>query len=299
MNTANLLKFLRRYPILTAFIVAIAVTNIWKMIKSMDTIENPSADETLVNTAVTTEVQTDVMDTALMTTAMTTTEPVPVFQSVDNSYFDDALFIGDSRTEGLALYGSLTNADYFSSVGLSIYGVTDKPAGNPNLSESVTLTEKLASRQYGKIYIMLGLNELGTGTAESWAETYADVVAQVRQAQPDAIIYLESILLVAASQDDPTGSINNATVRERNEALAGLENKADHIYYLEVNEAVADANGCLDSSLTNDGIHLTGTALSVWEDYLKTHTISTDDTPAIDVFAPSTMTESAGVPELS
>ena len=30
---------------------------------------------------------------------------------VDKSYFDDALFIGDSRVEGLALYSVLDNAD--------------------------------------------------------------------------------------------------------------------------------------------------------------------------------------------
>ncbi len=289
MRAENILKFLRRYPILMAFVISIVVANIWKLVQSMDTIENPSANEPLVTTA--SQAQTDDMK-SLMTT-IPTTEPVPVFQTVDTSYFDDALFIGDSRTEGLALYGSLTNADYFSSVGLSIFQVAEKQAGNPNTSESVTLSEKLASKQYGKIYLMLGLNELGTGTTESWAQTYADVIAQVRQAQPNAAIYLQSILLVSAAQDDPNGAINNATVRARNEALSRLENKADHIYYLNVNEAVADANGCLDSSLTNDGIHLIGTALSVWEDYLKQHVV-VDGNPTMAAYgASTTITEAA------
>ena len=37
-----------------------------------------------------------------------TPEPTPLqFTTVDASYFDDALFIGDSRTVGIAEYGSL------------------------------------------------------------------------------------------------------------------------------------------------------------------------------------------------
>ncbi|MFR6497169.1 MAG: GDSL-type esterase/lipase family protein [Ruminococcus sp.] len=119
----------------------------------------------------------------------------------------------------------------------------------------------------------VGLNELGTGTTESWAQTYADVISQIRQAQPNAIIYLQSILVVAASQDNPGGAINNATVNARNQALEALANPQDNIYYLNVNEAVMDANGCLDASLTSDGIHLLGNSLSLWEDYLKQHAI--------------------------
>lgn len=270
MNSSYLFKFLLRYPILIAFVISIAVANIWKLVQSADAIDNSIANESIVQTTAATEnVTTDITTFS----PVATTPPAPMFQTVDASYFDDALFIGDSRTEGLALYGSLTNADFFSNVGLSIYQVTEKQAGNPNTSESVTLDQKLASKQYGKVYIMLGLNELGTGTTESWAETYAQVVAKIRQAQPNATIYIESILLVSAAQDDPSGAINNATVRSRNEALAAMENTADRIYYLNVNEAVMDASGCLDASLTNDGIHLIGTALPVWEDYLKQHAV--------------------------
>ena len=264
----NFLKFLKRYPLIMAFVVSIAVANIWDLVQNAKKIEDPAT--TMAQTT------TQPAETTLATgqpLVTETTAPAAVFQTVDDSYFSDALFIGDSRTEGLALYGSLTNADFFSSVGLSIFKVTEKAAGNPNTGESVTLSQKLAQKQYGKVYIMLGLNELGTGTTESWAQTYAGVISQIRQAQPNAIIYLQSILVVAASQDNPGGAINNATVNSRNQALEALANPQDNIYYLNVNEAVMDANGCLDASLTSDGIHLLGNSLSLWEDYLKQHAI--------------------------
>lgn len=270
--------FVRRYPLIPAFLIAILVANIWKISQLPS-----SHDLTAETPAATTAAPSDNADssgeaagtgTPAAVLPAVTTAPTPVFTAVDASYFDDALFIGDSRTEGLALYGSLTHADFFSSVGLSIYTVTEKAAGNPNLGESMTLSQKLAGKQYGKVYIMLGLNELGTGSTESWAQTYSDVVAQIRQAQPNATIYLESILVVAASQDDPNGAINNATVNARNQALEALANPQQNIYYLNVNEVVSDANGCLDASLTSDGIHLLGNSLSLWENYLKQHAIA-------------------------
>lgn len=279
----NFLKFLKQYPLIMAFVVSIAVANIWDLVQNAKKIENPAV------TAVQTTTQPAQTTGSGLSAVTTTTVPTPVFQTVDNSYFDDALFIGDSRTEGLALYGSLTNADFFSSVGLSIYKVTEKAAGNPNTGESVTLAQKLAQKKYGKVYIMLGLNELGTGTTEDWAQTYAEVIAQVRQAQPDAIIYLESILVVAASQDNPGGAINNATVNTRNQALEALADPQNNIYYLNVNEAVMDASGCLDASLTSDGIHLLGNSLSLWEDYLKQHAIVNGSANAITT-APTTYT---------
>lgn len=45
---------------------------------------------------------------------------VPEGEPVGDEYFDDAVFVGDSRTEGLRMYSGLTNARFFSGVGLSV-----------------------------------------------------------------------------------------------------------------------------------------------------------------------------------
>ena len=67
------------------------------------------------------------------------TEPVVI----DESWFDDALFIGDSRTKAMQSYGKLGAADYFSEVGLSVYGVQSarvyvKDVGKVNLKSLLT-----------------------------------------------------------------------------------------------------------------------------------------------------------------
>ena len=91
--------------------------------------------------------------------------PTPPSTTVDASYFDDALFIGDSHTDGFKDYAGLNNADYLCHNGLTVWSAVEKA----EFPGKQTLAQALSGKHYGKIYLMLGINELGTGTAESWA----------------------------------------------------------------------------------------------------------------------------------
>lgn len=46
---------------------------------------------------------------------------------MDDAYFDDAVFIGDSRTEGLILYTGLANATVYANQGLMVDTVFTRP----------------------------------------------------------------------------------------------------------------------------------------------------------------------------
>ena len=87
-----------------------------------------------------------------------TTEDITTQPKSDIS-MADALFIGDSRTVGLMEYAGIDGADYFCAVGMSVYNIHEKPVSVPNVGK-VTLTELLNSKKYGKIYIMIGINEV-------------------------------------------------------------------------------------------------------------------------------------------
>lgn len=124
-----------------------------------------------------------------------TPEPTPLqFTTVDASYFDDALFIGDSRTVGIAEYGNLKNATYFADVGLNVYVAQTKAVAVKNVG-TVTLPQLLSQKTFGKVYIMLGINELGNNLDDITAK-FSSLVDSVRAAQPDAIIYVEANLHV-------------------------------------------------------------------------------------------------------
>ena len=53
-------------------------------------------------------------------------EPVSQFTTVDASYFDDALFLGDSHTDGFHDYAGLGNATYFTKNGLTVKDAVEK-----------------------------------------------------------------------------------------------------------------------------------------------------------------------------
>ena len=82
--------------------------------------------------------------------------------SYDEQYADmsNALFIGDSRTVGLSEYSQIDGADFFANVGMSVYNIHDKTVSVPTVGK-VTLTQLLKNKKYDKIYVMLGINEIG------------------------------------------------------------------------------------------------------------------------------------------
>lgn len=196
------------------------------------------------------------------------------FQTVEDDYFYDALFIGNSRTVGLSLYGSMPEeTTFYATVGMNIYDLLTSTAQvPPEEGSEQSFTSILSEKQYGKIYIMLGINDLGTGTSESFAEYYKTIIDTIHQAQPNAIIYIQSIINISAERDAQGDAISNANINEKNALLEQLANN-DYIYYLNVNEVLIDSNGFLNADYTSDGVHLGGSSLSLWEDYLYSHAI--------------------------
>ena len=153
---------------------------------------------------------------AVTPTPETTAEPTPTpeptplqFTTVDASYFDDALFIGDSRTVGIAEYGNLKNATYFADVGLNVYVAQTKSISVKNVG-TVTLPQLLSQKTFGKVYIMLGINELGNDLDDITAK-FSSLIDTVRAAQPNAIVYVEANLHVGPSRSSTDASASPST----------------------------------------------------------------------------------------
>ena len=190
---------------------------------------------------------------------------------VEQAYFDDALFIGDSRTVGLSEYSYLDNATYYSDVGLSVYSVFDKKIAKIG-KKSVTLEEALKKTQFKKIYIMLGINELGTGTTKTFVAKYEEMLDRIEQLQPDAYIMIQAIMNIGKERSDSDKIYNNKNITDRNE---GLETLADDkkVFYINVNEVITDEEGYLPENYTFDSVHLKGKYYDKWADFLMEHGI--------------------------
>lgn len=198
----------------------------------------------------------------------------PVYMTVEDDYFSDALFIGDSRTVGMHEYGGLEEtATFYASTGLTIYKIFDAAIVEvPGQRQKITTEEALQRNSFGKIYLMIGINEMGTGTVETFIQKYAEVVEHLRELQPEAVIYIQGILKVSSERSNQGDYINNEGIEARN---LELEKLADgrNIFYLDVNPMVCDETGGLVDSYTFDGVHLKAKYIQIWKDYLKEHAV--------------------------
>ncbi|MCI6755926.1 MAG: GDSL-type esterase/lipase family protein [Lachnospiraceae bacterium] len=201
-----------------------------------------------------------------------------LFTDVDDSYLADALIIGDSRTEGLHGFTSMQKSTYFASKeGLSVYNFWDKEVNYYEPGKDAakkSMDEVLAGRTFGKIYISLGINELGIGTTKKYYDNYREILAKIREAQPDAVIFIEGMMHVSEKLSSTSNVFSNTIVVQRNTAVATLANGHD-IFYIDMNSVLCDADGNLQADMTGDGIHLYASEYEKWHAFLLTRGIQT------------------------
>jgi hypothetical protein len=201
--------------------------------------------------------------------AETETEELPCkpgFVTVDESYFDDAVFIGDSRTEGLRDYGGLDGATFYAATGLNIFDMWDQKFCDVE-DEKVTLEEALSTRQFGKLYFQIGINEMGRGTVDSFIRAYEQSIEKFEELQPNAVIYIQGIMHVTKEKSDSDEIFNNPGIEERNDRIKELAD-GERVFYIDMNEAVCDRDGNLRDNLTFDDLHLYASKYGIWVRFL-------------------------------
>ncbi len=202
-------------------------------------------------------------------------EPIQyAFTEVPREYFDDALFIGDSRVTGVELYSGWDNLTYYAEGGMTVYSMFQSKTAQVE-GQTLTIEEALRKRSFGKIYLEIGINEMGTGTVDSFMEAYEAAVDYLRELQPDAILYVCGIMYVEQSKSESDPIFNNPAIQERNDRIAALAD-GENIFYLDINEVVTDETGNLNPDYTWDEVHLLGKYDVIWLEYFSSHGIVKD-----------------------
>ena len=201
---------------------------------------------------------------------------VGTFSEVGLDWFSDALFIGDSRTEGLALYSELRDcAEFASKTSLSMSNLFSWKLNHRSPGGTVReqgLEEILSEKQYGKVYFCMGVNELG-GNAESFVENCRQAVEAIQRSQPEALIFVQGMMGVTAERSRRGDAVNNENIQARNLMLSTLAD-GEKVFYLDLNEALCDQDGNLPASLTNDGVHLKAVEYRRWVEFLRENGIT-------------------------
>ena len=114
---------------------------------------------------------------------------------VDASYFDDAIFLGDSLADGFKVYSrSLdlrdSGAKYLTQKSTSPRTFL-QPGVHVDAGEGpVDVWAVIERLQPGKMYITLGTNALMAMTPEDFIATYYQLIDKIRRTSPDTQIYV-------------------------------------------------------------------------------------------------------------
>lgn len=190
----------------------------------------------------------------------------PKFQQAPDGYFDDALFIGDSRTVGIENCEELDGATFFAITGMSIKGTLSEKTNIPGCG-NIGLKTLLRNYSFGKVYITLGVNDIASKFSD-YESGYREIFDLVRSTQPDALIYIQANLHVKAG----ISRISNAAIDRMNK---GFSEYADNetVFYIDPNIIFDDEDGNLAAEFTGDGIHLTGTSYADWAKWIADNVI--------------------------
>ena len=193
--------------------------------------------------------------------------------AVDDSYFEDAVFIGDSRMQGFRNLSGITKGSFVTAVGMELENFyTDSQIATA--AGNVTVLNALKNINFSKISMMLGTNELGAYDMNQVGESYRQVLADIKQlsSSPDPIVYVYSVIYV----DEPlvtTGDyVNNTNVDAVNMEILKMCKKEGY-HYINLNEVFSNGYHGLISGAAEDGIHLNTDYCKEWLEYTKTHYI--------------------------
>lgn len=212
---------------------------------------------------------------------------LPKNAAVSGSWFDDAVFVGDSVSLKLTMYESsvdrLGKAKFLTAGSLSatnaLWNVSDKSV-HPKYKGKKQKVEDSISQMSDvkKVYIMLGMNDINAVGPKNGIKNFEKLCNNILKKSPDVQIYVQSVtpLIKGSKSSVPKeGKLNNKTIYEYNKMLASLAQKRGW-YFVNVSEVMYDEEGYLKKDYCGDptsmGLHFTNAGCKAWIDYLLTHT---------------------------
>lgn len=184
----------------------------------------------------------------------------------DKEYFSSSLFIGDSISTGLSLYGFLDADNVFATQGLA-----PSTALTAEI-DGMTVESKIASFKPKRIFIMLGTNSVGYGETEylvASMKTLVDDISELCNAE----IYVISIPPVTRAADlSNENYLTIEAITEYNNLLKEEISKTD-AKFIDFYNILADSDGYFNEDYAEmDGIHFMGKTYQVMLSYLEKQT---------------------------
>ncbi len=191
---------------------------------------------------------------------------------VSSDYFDNTLFLGDSRTVALSSNGFIKSQNTFA-----VNGISHVTFLTQQFTDSVTgvtgdIYSIVKQRKPDRIYVALGVNGVAYIDKNTFLDKYEQLIDGLMKASPESRIIIQCILPV--NEENYTGgnpNLNNKNIDAMNAELLNLAERKE-IYYLDLSYILKNENNSLASIYDNgDGLHFSFTGYSAVYDGICRH----------------------------
>ena len=198
----------------------------------------------------------------------------PTQQVVDGSFFDDAVFIGDSVSLALSYYANdykvLGKAKFLVQ---GSYGVTNAVFDYmlmPYRGQDMKIEDAVAATGAKKVFIMLGMNDIAAYKDDDIMNYWGQLLTRIRSKSPDVQIYIQSMTPIWTGGE--VHALNNKNVDKYNARLETFAAEND-CKYIDIASYMKDSTGGLATVFCSDNyVHLTYAATERWVKVLKAYT---------------------------
>ena len=200
-------------------------------------------------------------------TPIPTATPEPRAERVEDDYFADAAFFGNSLVDGLHLFGGLTQGDFFAGTSANVISVESVMDARRSDGSAATMLDALLEEDYAKIYVLLGINELGFAV-DSFVDMYAALLEKIQAGEPQAQIFVMALTPITRWRSDSDALFTRERVQTFNAAIQSMTEEEGYIY-LDLFDALSDGEGFLPEDHSTDGVHFTADTYLDWAEYLR------------------------------
>lgn len=195
----------------------------------------------------------------------------PTAETVGASFFDDAVFVGDSVSLKLSYYanssGRLGNAKFLVQ---GSYGAANAVSNKLLMSwqgKKMDLESAVEATGAKKLFIMLGMNDIAIYGVDKTISNWRTMLGRILEKSPDIEIYIQSMTPIWTGGEK--GGLNNKRADQFNQALEtfALENGYT---YIDVASYMKDSTGGLAAKYCSDNyVHITTEGAKAWVNVLR------------------------------
>lgn len=208
---------------------------------------------------------------------------------VDDSYFDDTVFIGDSITLKLNYFVReyrqqyptlLGNAKFLTAgslgSGSALGAVTSNSLHPTYQGQKMLLEDSVAAMGARRVYIMLGMNDVAVYGPDTAAKNMMKLLQRIKEKSPNVQIFVQSATPRIAGDYK---KLNNDNLFQYNLKLYEYCKQVEDygVYFVDVAHVMRNENGDLPDGYCSDrddlGMHFTNNACKIWIQYLYTHAL--------------------------